>query len=291
MQIIESSHSTLISRFIPEREIQISAPNPPLISPEISSYQSTSDAFSSEVQGVAQSVQQKVEQAIANPEPAVLEKLSQVNQKLQSQGKPPIDLQKTTKDIEAITNSSLSNKEKKAQIEQIRKQLGLSKKEMKTLFTKRLAKIYGDAAKELAQVQKQKQAELQSELREAEAKFGKNSPQAQEVQKKMEVLQSTLEPQRQQYAEKSGFYKSLYPSFWSKLGGFFKKIGKGFMKVLSFVKPFLSLIPGVGTIASMAVTGLQTIVNAVKSKGRSLLSAGFDFLKSKIPGISNNIPT
>ena len=132
MQIIETSSSSLISRFIPEREIQISAPNPPLISPEISSYQSSSDAFSSEVQGVAQSVQQKVEQAIANPEQAVLEKLSQVNQKLQSQGKPPVDLQKTTKDIEAITNnSSLSKKEKKAQIEQLRKQLGLSKGEMK----------------------------------------------------------------------------------------------------------------------------------------------------------------
>ncbi len=256
----------------------------PTSPPNASRYAASAETFQSEVQGQIEQSRAQISRAIAHPDASTLKALNQTNQRLQKQGKPPIDLAKTTQEVESILNKpGLSDNEKKKQIEALRKKLGLSEGEMKELFTQRLAKIYSAAAKSLQQYQKAKSEALKAELKQAEALYGKNSPQAQEIGKKLEALKSSLDPERQRYLERSNFYKSLYPSFWSKLGSFFKSLGQGFMKVLSFVKPFLTMIPVFGPLASMAVQGLETIIKAIKTKGRSLLGVGLDFLKSRIP--------
>jgi small-conductance mechanosensitive channel len=249
-----------------------------------STYQNSPQIVESETRDFVAKTNSEIQQALAHPDPKVMDQLFKVNQKLSSQGKTPIDLQNMTRDIETIyNNKSLSDKEKKQQIEQLRKQLGLSKKEMKGLFTKRIAKVYENAAKSLQQYEQAKQAQFSQELKQAEDTYGKNSPQAQAVRQKMQVLQNTIEPQRQEYAQHANFYKSLYPSFWSKVGGILRKIGGSIMKGLSFIKPFVSMIPVFGPIASRVIKGIETLVNAIHSKGKSLLDMGLNFAKAYLP--------
>ncbi|HCU25878.1 MAG TPA: hypothetical protein DF383_12745 [Deltaproteobacteria bacterium] len=232
-----------------------STPNSPSCSAYgSSSYQSSSGSLMSEAQHQIFQSKAEIARQIEQPDAKTLEKLASLNQKRAAQGQIPIDLKKTSADLEAIQNDrSLSPKEKKKKIEALRKSLGLSKKEMKSLFTKRLEKIYKNAEKSLATFQKAKEQQLQSELRQAEVTYGKNSPQAQAAQNKLDALKNTLEPERKRLGEHAHFYGSLYPSFWSKLGGFFKKVGQGFGKVFSVLGSALRFIPGIGPIASKIV--------------------------------------
>jgi hypothetical protein len=260
-------------------------------SSDASVYQSSPQTFATETEKVIEDSKSALNQVILNPEPESLQKLSTLNQKRQANGKPPIDFAKTTKQIESIMDQKgLSDKEKKKQIETLRKQLGLSKSEMKKLFTKRLEKIYKNAAQSLQQYQKSKESQLKTELQQAEQNFGKNSPQAQEVKQKMDILHSSIEPQRQQYAQRASFYNHLYPSFWSQLGGFFKKLGAGFTKVLGVFSKFLKFIPGISQLTSLAGQLLRPlkylftghIVDFFKSLGTGILKSVSN-LKSLLP--------
>ncbi len=176
-----------------------------------------------------QNLSSEIQKQISNPDPEVSQRLNQINGDRSRKGLPPINLQSTSQEIENIMNNpALSDKEKKKQIGALRKKLGLSKKDMKTLFTQRLKKIYESAA-----------AQIRLRLQ--------NSTDPVEKQRLTQLLQ--------QYESKASLYNSMFKSFWSKLGGAFKKIGSalmkiagGIFKVFKFISPFLKFIPGIGQI-------------------------------------------
>lgn len=97
-----------------------------------------------------QSILVDLKERIYRPDQKTLAELEKVNRRLISQGLSSIDFVAVTKEVEAIANdSSLTDKEKRAKINEVRKRLGLKKGEMKGLFTKRLEKIYGAMIAEL----------------------------------------------------------------------------------------------------------------------------------------------
>jgi hypothetical protein len=275
---------------------------------DASQYQSTAKSLVSEKNGQVELNQKQLKSELTNPDSKTLENLSKVNQKRSAKGMAPLSLPLVTQKLEAIyKDSALSDKQKKEKIEQLRKQLGLSKGEMKALFTKRIETAYKNAEKRLAAFEQAKSEQLKSELQQAEASYGKDSAQAKAVQSKLDSLKSSLEPERQKLKAHAKFFGSLYPSFFSKLGSAFKKIGqvlskglsvlakvvrfipalgpavagalrsvqslfqgkigqfgKSLMEILSSAKNLLPMIPGVGPIASFAVTGIEAIVKATR---------------------------
>lgn len=255
-----------------------------------SAYQSSAGSIRGEVDHQIAQSQQQLERELKAPPPKVLEKLSQVNQKRAEKGLDPINLLQVTDRLEAIyQDSSLSEKQKKEKIEQLRKELGLSKGEMKALFTKRIEAAYKNAEKRLSAFEKAKSAQLQAELKQAEASYGKDSAQAKAVRDKLETLKSSLEPERNKLKAHAKFFGSLYPGFFSKLGGFFKKVGQGLSKVLGVIALAVRFIPALGPVVSGALRSIQSLVQGkFKEFGKNLLgsaiSAAKNFLHA-IPGI------
>ncbi len=259
-----------------------------------SQYQSTSGSIPKEAQGMIAQVRNQIARSLAHPDPKTLARLAEVNGKRQAKGQAPIDLQKVTKQLEAIQEDrGLSAKEKKQRVEALRKALGLSKGEMKELFTQRLGRIYKAAEKSLAAFQKAKESQIKAELKQAEALHGKNSPQVHAVQSKLRALQAQLNPEKRRLAESGGFYRSLYPGFWSKLGGFFKKIGTGFFKVLGGLGAVLRFLPGVGPLASRVLGSVKFLFRGFrvdkffKNLGKGVLDTVRDWktFLPMIPGI------
>jgi len=249
-----------------------------------------------EVLRYIQSTDAQTKLALQNPDPKVQDKLSQVNQKRSKKGKAPIDLKATTQAIQKIfIQKNLDEKTKKNKIEEIRKRLGLSKGNMKTLFTKRLGKIYKTAAQNLDRFRRKKEEILNSQIKEAEAKYGKNSDQARALLAQRSYLRGMIEPRRQEMEERSGFFNSLYPSFWSKFTGFFKKIGKGLTKIWKGVEGLLSKIPVVsqvisvvkGTVRSLKYLFKGKIIPFFKDFGTNIwgLVKNYDAWLPLIPGI------
>lgn len=150
-----------------------------------------------------------------------------------------------TKKIEEIANnSSLTDKEKRAQINELRKQLGLSKGDMKKFFTKPLERSYAQKIDQLKAT-------------------GIDSP---EKQRLLEQLES-----------KKKLYGSMY-----KAGGCVKKVFKGIGKGLAMVgKVALGVVTAIANPASLIpmaasligkIPGVGKVVNTVsgalsKAKG------------------------
>jgi chromosome segregation ATPase len=232
---------------------------------ELSSYQNSASGWDAQFRDGAQRLRQELNREIDTPSPEDRTNLDKVNEKLRNQGKSPIDFAATTRQIEGImSESGTSPKEKKEKIEALRKQLGLSKGEMKRLFTKRLSRIYKQKAEQLRQYRDAQIAQLQAQITQAEKIYGPNSPQVTELKRRETALRQTLDPMIQSLSERGKFYGSLYPSFWSKIGGFFKKLGAGILKGIGFLKPLLNFIPGWGQIARVVIGGLETVINMVR---------------------------
>lgn len=255
-----------------------------------STYQDSLEMSRSEAQGKVQQVKTELAQELQQPNSQVVSELSKLNQKRQSQGKAALHWPSTVRQIESISqNSSLGSKEKKKQIEDLRKQLGLSKGEMKKCFTKPLEKIYRRAAEKLDEFKKQNLTQFKYELKIAEETFGKNSPQAAAIKQKQATFLRTLEPEQNKLSEQAHFYKNLYPSFLSRLGGFFKKIGSGILKAAATVGSFLKHIPIIGTIMERVVQPLKYLFTGkmgsfFKSLGSGILKTIGEF-KSVLPFI------
>jgi len=247
-----------------------------------SQYQSSSTSIDQEADNIITTVHKQIARALAQSDSKTLKKLMQVNQKRSLKGLPPIDLQKTTQDLEDIqNNASLSPNEKKKQIETLRKELGLSKGEMKSLFTKRLGSLYKEAEKSLARFEKAKQDQLKSQQNQAESLYGKNSPQARDIQSTLDSLQQRIDPEKQRLGESSQFYRSLYPGFFAKLGGFFKKIGGGFLRFLDGIASVLRFIPGIGPLASRVLNSVKYLFQGRIGKVFTNLGKGLlDTLKN-----------
>ncbi len=158
-------------------------------------------------------------------DPETLQELDKVNQRLAKEGRPPVDIVAVTKEIEAITNDPhLSDKEKRGKINEVRKRLGLEKGEMKTLFTKRLEKIYGELKADLERTLQS----LQSDVQRAEKTYGKDSPQALAAAARLDVVMRVNQPLLQKLDQNQKLYNSMY-----KPGGCIKKVFKGIGNVFT----------------------------------------------------------
>ena len=220
-------------------------------------------------------------------EPELRKTLDKHNADRATKGLPPVDFEKTQKRIEDIMNDpSLSDQQKKDKIEAIRKETGLSKNNMKKLFTKRMAKIFGEAAKQM----ETRLNRLKDLATEAERLYGKNSTQAAQARERLEAAESALKPALKDYRQKSTVLNSLFPGFWSRLGGFFKSLGKGllkvgrvFTKVMNFVSPFLRFIPGIGQMISFGWSALKGLVSLARGNWRGCLGSFLSFAKIITP--------
>ncbi|HKX11783.1 MAG TPA: hypothetical protein VJP40_01430 [bacterium] len=228
---------------------------------DTSSYQSSSRSIAGEAKSQIDLNRKTTAWELTHPDTQVLEKLGEVNRKRSAKGLAPIDLPKLTQQLEAIyKDSSLSEKQKKEKIEQLRKQLGLSKGEMKALFTKRIEAAYKNAEKRLAAFEQAKSNQLKAELERAEASYGKDSAQAKTVRDKLDALKSSLQPERESLKAHAKFFGSLYPSFWSKLGSAFKKIGQGLAKAMGVLATVVRFIPALGPVVSSAIRSVQSLL-------------------------------
>jgi small-conductance mechanosensitive channel len=282
--------SEWIRAALPIREtLNLKSPDEPLPASETSRYQSSNRSIAGEAKNQIDLNRKSLTQELSHPEPKVLEKLSEVNQKRSAKGLAPIDLPKVTKQLEAIyKDSHLSEKQKKEKIEQLRKQLGLSKGEMKALFTKRIEAAYKNAEKRLAAFEQAKSNQLKSELQRAEASYGKDSAQAKAVRDKLDSLKSSLQSERESLKAHAKFFGSLYPSFWSKLGSAFKKIGQGLAKALSVLATAVRFIPALGPVVSSALRSVQSLFQGKLGQfGKSLLGlvGSAKNLLPMIPGV------
>jgi len=225
-----------------------------------------------ENQNFLTSVNQELQEKINTPEPEIQNRLNTLNSNRVREGKTPLNFSTTNQEIEKILNNpSLNNKEKKDQIENLRKQLGLSKKDMKKLFTKRLARLH----QELAQKIQNRAQSLAQNLERLENTYGKESSQAIAARQRLSSVQQILKNETEKHQQISKLCKNLYPSFWGKIGGFFKKVGSVFKKIpqllskaIRFVTPFLNFVPGLGPLFSVAKTlfkGIQTGVRFISS--------------------------
>lgn len=230
-------------------------------STDTSSYQSSSRSIAGETKTQIDLNRKTLAWELTHPNPEALEKLGEVNRKRSVQGLASIDGLKLTKQLEAIyKDSSLSEKQKKEKIELLRKQLGLSKGEMKALFTKRIEAAYKNAEKRLAAFEQAKSNQLQSELGQAEAGYGKDSAQAKAVRAKLDSLKTSLQAERESLKTHAKFFGSLYPSFWSKLGSAFKKIGQGLAKAMGVLATVVRFIPALGPVVSSAIRSVQSLI-------------------------------
>lgn len=246
-----------------------------------STFQLTRESSLSDAKTQVDDTQSLIQSAMQRPDPKTTAQLSKLNSKLRAQGKSPLDWATSVRQIEDIRTGSGSEKEKKSRIEQLRKQMGLSKGEMKKIFTQALAAIHQKAANRLQAIQKQKQAQFGQELRTAEQVFGKNSPQVQAMQETHHAVMRQFESAKQTHQQQAGFYKKLYPSFWSKLGGVFKKIGGGILRAVQSVGSILKKIPVIGSFARIAENILTPLKKLFTGNiGGYFKSMGIGLLKS-----------
>ena len=264
-------------------KLNFSQPNPifdlPAVSlsqeiPAVGSTSSYSDSASSTANNVEQQingVDQQLKAAITTPSAQDMQNLNKTNARLQAQGKPPVDFAKVSNQVESIMNSSASPKEKKKQIEALRKQLGLSKGEMKKLFTNRIAGLYKKAAQTLKVLQTRLQSQLALAKTEAQQRYGAGSPQALEAQKSLDALNQQLTDKIKDYNQRAAAYKALYPSFWSRFVGFFKNLGKVLLHVVNIAAKVFKFIPGIGQAVAATLGPILDYADKLVNKGKSWL--------------------
>ncbi len=200
--------------------------------------------------------------------PKTQERLNKVNEKRQQKGLPPLDFKKITQDLlEILKDTSLSKTEKKDRIEVLRKESGLSRKEMRELFTGRLEKIYKASKQEIESYRKSLLANLQDELKVVEQTQGKGSPAALELQAEIQEIENTFKPYVEQLeAHRSllgGLYggKSCIKRTFGAIGSAFKKLGS-FLKTVVAWSPIglLGRVPGIRALVSPLLEAVNKVI-------------------------------
>src|SRR5688572_140639 len=125
---------------------------------------------------------------------------------------------------------------------------------MKHLFTKRMGGIYKRSRDRVGKLKQEIERAGKARREQVEACFGKNSPQAAAVRADVDAAKRLQEAEWKELDQKQKVLNEMYPSFWQRLGNFFKRAFGFLGKVLSWISLPLKLIPGVGTLAS-AITG------------------------------------
>lgn len=226
---------------------------------------------------------QVLQQELRTLEPAMSQEWDSLNAARAKSGQAPLNYASLVDEMERIQNDpNISGKQKKKMLDGIRKRCGLSKKQMKHFFTKRFARVYGQAAARLSNVLNQANAQYA----DLKARFGENSFIARDFKAKLDALAPQLQSRISQYSAKGSFYNSCFKSgFFSKLGGFFKSVGSVMSKVLAPVAAIASFFPGIGTAISMGINVARTAFQAISGNWKGALSnLAFNLLSGAIPG-------
>jgi hypothetical protein len=204
---------------------------------------------------------------------------------LRSKLRRPIQFIAITKKIEAIiNNSSLSKKEKKERIEEIRKEAGLSRREMREIFTGRLEKIYNAAKKEVDGYRKVVLNNMQNRLKETERVYGYSSPEAAEMRSEIKEVENVFKPYLTQLESNRSFCKGLYGGK-SCIKRTFGAIGGAFKKVGSFLKNVVKWSP-IGLLAQVPIlrSFLSPILDVV-NRAIDLGTRVFDIGRGLVKGV------
>lgn len=208
--------------------------------------------------------------------PKTQERLNKVKHRLRMPFKA---LTKAAHDI--ASNTSLSKKQKKARMEELRKASGLSRKEMRELVTGRLEKIYAAAKKEAQSYYKSVRDNLETQLKEVELTHGADSPAATQVRSQIERVDQVFQPYMDRLESNRSFLKSLYGGkscikrTFGAIGSAFKKVGSalktavkwspiGLLNHVPLIKNFTSpIISAVNRAIDFAARPLHLIKQAV----------------------------
>jgi hypothetical protein len=189
------------------------------------------------------------------------------NGRRRGEGKPPLDLNKLTADIRGIMNdASLSQAQKNAKIEQLRKDNGLSGDTMRDLGTGHFAQALGQAKDDLVAVYQTMLTPLTQELHALEGKDdgddSNDSPRVRSLKAKIKSISADAEARIGALSAQQGELNKLYEipaGFWSDLGDFLADVGKIALKVLDVCAPLLNFIPGVGNALYLTYVGIKTL--------------------------------
>lgn len=292
IQTIPQSPTTWTSG-LPETPASFLGPSEKIPTPSPSLFLASGEVFNSEIQNFLQGHDAAIQQALNHPPEPVLNRLAKVNEKRRRKGMAALDLSQVNAKLEEIyRQSGLTDQEKKKEIEDLRKELKLSKGDMKALFTRPIADIFERAAQSLELFRKEQEERLQSQREQAEKIFGKTSREVKDIKEKQALLSTSILPREEAYGRRGNFFKGLYPSFWSKFKGFFKKIGNGIKKGFGVL---VKVVPGLKTLVT-SLTGIirplhdlfqGKFVSFFKNLGTGLLQTFGEIpkLAGLIPGI------
>jgi hypothetical protein len=194
--------------------------------------------------------------------------------------KPPLDLAQVTAEIEAVMNdSSLSDGQQKQALEDIRNKYGLKKHggpvSMHDTFTGRLARLTKDSMHRLDEARKTAERALDAQIREAERKYGRRSPEVAALKAQKAQLSAMYKEERSHLAATESF---LYRAFRKKKRGLFARIKNAFKKA------FKKIGRGIANVAKSAF-------RAVTSLGKGLLKGAGALFRGDLKGAFRAVTT
>jgi hypothetical protein len=204
-------------------------------------------------------------------DPSTRNRLIMENAHRRAEGKPPLDFNKMTADLRAIqSDPNLTQPEKNAKIEQLRKDVGLDEYVFQELGTGRLSTALGEVQADLTQVYQSSLQTMQLELYKLQGKDdgddSNDPPKVKELKAKIKTLETDAKDRLGALASAQEELAKLYPpprSFWEQVGDFVEKYGKIALKVLDVCAPLLNFIPGVGNALYLAYVAVKTLKAAM----------------------------
>lgn len=209
-------------------------------------------------------------------------KWQQLLEKNNTLGKTSLDFQSImSKMTQILENDALDGKAKKTAIENLRKELGLKKSDMKKFFTAPLSAAYQDQYKSMQKDFDEEHSRLETQIQTAENQLGAFAPEVLDLKSQLNTLKTEMTPKIETAQTNYKTTKSMYKGgFWSKIGGFFKKVGSTiktglkkassfvgkisgfFKKALDFALPFVQFIPVIGPALSAGMQAGEKILNS-----------------------------
>jgi hypothetical protein len=204
-------------------------------------------------------------------DPSTRNLLIMENAHRRAQGKEPLDFNKMTADLRAIqSDPHLTQDQKNAKIEQLRKDLGLDEPMFQRIASGRLATALGEVQADLTVVYQNSLQKLQLELMQLQGKDdgddSNDSPKVKKLKSQIKSVQEDANARLGALASAQEELSKLYPDpkdFWSQVGDFVEKYGKIALKVLDVCAPLLNFIPGVGNALYLAYVAVKTLKAAM----------------------------
>jgi hypothetical protein len=215
--------------------------------------------------------------------------------------KPPLDLARVTAEVEAVMNdSSLSDKQKQQALEDLRNKYGLKKHggpvSMHDTFTGRLARLTKDSMHRLDEARKTAERALDAQIREAERKYGRRSPEVAALKAQKAQLSAMYKEERSLLSAQESFlhraFRKKKRGLFARIKNAFKKLGRGIANVAkSAFKAVTSLGKGLLKGAGALFRGdLKGAFRAVTTGIKDTVHHAFQALRSAVPLVTSLIP-